>query len=560
MCTVHFRYRGRRFGCREGQTIDQALLDNGIIRSSYSFRLRDSRDDMHPIKTLPSAWLSVNGIPNFSSTEMVVEDMDIREQTRFRPLSLLGRYMGTGFYYRIFYRSERLRRAFLNAVAVASDQGGMPDFSESAAHQIPFAASETIDCRPLIAGAGPAGLMCLLCMDPSTQSTVILDALPYRSIERNYQLLRERLSSLQPDFLKGKDIPADLGQLIRERNARLYTDTVLFGYYGNGLFAAVQNRRKILLLEASRRVIATGSEQIKPLFRGNFLPGVITSFQLSSFPYRYAGAEKPLLYLMRKENIQTLEHLACGVHFSSVICSFPLDKQYAASLADTFHTDAEMVMSGKIENVSGRRHVRGAVVRCNLKYEIKTDLIAVHGRTQPRFELLALMDMPLRYSDALHSPLPVYDAGMRVDDSTFVCGSVTGLQGDESVISSYIAASSLEGKHASVGDSASFKTRSEALQDAADRTDMEGVVCPCMDVTATDIRSAYSCGYSTINRIKRFSGLFMGPCQGTRCFRNAFELYARLSSSEPDLPTIRPPLVPVYLGALAESEIPGEGL
>ena len=86
----------------------------------------------------------------------------------------------------------------------------------------------------------------------------------------------------------------------------------------------------------------------------------------------------------------------------------------------------------------------------------------------------------------------------------------------------------------------------------------KSVVCPCLDVTIEDMSRLYSEGYETINRMRRFSGLFMGPCQGARCYRNVFEAYRSISGKQIDLPTVRPPLVPVYLGALALTDIPFE--
>ena len=48
------------------------------------------------------------------------------------------------------------------------------------------------------------------------------------------------------------------------------------------------------------------------------------------------------------------------------------------------------------------------------------------------------------------------------------------------------------------------------------RTDV-GIVCRCSDITVDDIRDIISQGCTTVDEIKRFTRLGMGPCQGRTC-------------------------------------------
>jgi glycine cleavage system aminomethyltransferase T/NADPH-dependent 2,4-dienoyl-CoA reductase/sulfur reductase-like enzyme/bacterioferritin-associated ferredoxin len=79
-------------------------------------------------------------------------------------------------------------------------------------------------------------------------------------------------------------------------------------------------------------------------------------------------------------------------------------------------------------------------------------------------------------------------------------------------------------------------------------------VCFCEDVTAEDVETAIAEGYRSIELLKRYSAISMGPCQGKMCSMNAIHLCARANNwtaQETGVTTARPPVVAATLGALA---------
>ena len=83
------------------------------------------------------------------------------------------------------------------------------------------------------------------------------------------------------------------------------------------------------------------------------------------------------------------------------------------------------------------------------------------------------------------------------------------------------------------------------------------IVCFCQDITKEDIIRAIDEGYDHIETLKRFTGVFMGPCQGKTCALNVISIFSQKCGKSLDkinVPTIRPPVVPVTLGALTCSE------
>ena len=79
-------------------------------------------------------------------------------------------------------------------------------------------------------------------------------------------------------------------------------------------------------------------------------------------------------------------------------------------------------------------------------------------------------------------------------------------------------------------------------------------VCLCEDVTDEDVAAAVAEGYDSVELLKRYTTVSMGPCQGKMCALNSLEQAGReLGRAVADLgkTTSRPPVVPVTLGALA---------
>ena len=86
--------------------------------------------------------------------------------------------------------------------------------------------------------------------------------------------------------------------------------------------------------------------------------------------------------------------------------------------------------------------------------------------------------------------------------------------------------------------------------------DAQIIICRCEDITRERILACIADGYETLDEIKRITRAGMGSCQGSTC-RNliASELSRAygLPMEEILMPTFRPPVRPVSLGALADA-------
>lgn len=83
------------------------------------------------------------------------------------------------------------------------------------------------------------------------------------------------------------------------------------------------------------------------------------------------------------------------------------------------------------------------------------------------------------------------------------------------------------------------------------------IVCFCHDISRRDIERAILEGYDHPETLKRFTGVFMGPCQGKMCAMNVMRVFAEITGEPIEslrVPTLRPPVEPIPLGTLAAPE------
>lgn len=79
------------------------------------------------------------------------------------------------------------------------------------------------------------------------------------------------------------------------------------------------------------------------------------------------------------------------------------------------------------------------------------------------------------------------------------------------------------------------------------------MVCFCQDLTESDLIRAIEEGYDHIETLKRYTGAFMGPCQGKMCAANVVKLFVEKTGQSFEairVPTLRPPVEPILLGCL----------
>lgn len=574
MSRVNFSYNGKQLQAEEGVTLAEALKSNGMRLGSRSMRLRVWRDEYHPFKEVPSAWVCVDGIANVNAYRLKIRvGMDITTQSRTSLLAYIGRYSGTGFYYRNFTRSEFARNFFFERVRRANDYGGPLDPDRARSSQLPelqFSESERLEPDVLIIGAGRSGLATLLSLDvPKGKSVLLIDGNPREMVEDNYRQLimdfsEEEMSPARQFISPGGGLP----DLLSSRNATLLDSTKVFGAFNGGEFSAVKGYSKVVLVRPKITVLCTGSEEVKPVFSKNDIPGVMTSRSLISMPKGLLSSRRlPVLCLESPLSPNYLSRIASVVKPVHIFLGFEARPAYRQKLSEVFGTRPSEITDAIPVSAHGTFNVETVRVLTpeGNRKQLATDLLILAGRKQPRAETGMLLALSSRISRETHTPVPVVDDTMLSTDSIYACGSLVFPYGNSSLISALIAGWSVALRLGAKERKGMLQALAAMLGDSEvprlfkRPSDPRSVLCPCLDVTLGDMRRMYSEGYQTINRMRRFSGLFMGPCQGARCYRNTYEAFYEITGKEADLPTVRPPLVPVYLGALALTDLGEDG-
>jgi NAD(P)H-nitrite reductase large subunit len=83
------------------------------------------------------------------------------------------------------------------------------------------------------------------------------------------------------------------------------------------------------------------------------------------------------------------------------------------------------------------------------------------------------------------------------------------------------------------------------------------IVCRCEDISEEDVIRAIQEGYTDIEELRKKLRIGMGPCQGRVCIQLVTRILERKTGkkmAQIQLPTIRPPLIPVSLGTLASEK------
>jgi NAD(P)H-nitrite reductase large subunit len=85
----------------------------------------------------------------------------------------------------------------------------------------------------------------------------------------------------------------------------------------------------------------------------------------------------------------------------------------------------------------------------------------------------------------------------------------------------------------------------------------DSIVCRCEDITEDDVIQAIEEGYTDLEELRKKLRIGMGPCQGRVCIQLVAEILEKKTGKKiplSSLPTSRPPVIPVSLGALASDE------
>lgn len=273
--SLAFTFEGRRYEGFAGDTITSALAAAGVMVLGRSFKYHRPRGILSFANHDVNALFQIGGVPNVRGDVVALEDGMIVAAVntigglagdRARFMDLLARFLPVGFYYkafhskRLFPRWERMIRDFsgLGRIALDAPRAVTP--------------KRYAFCDVLIVGGGVSGMHAALAAAHMDAKVLLVDE-------------SSRLGGSASDA----EAVALAAQLRAQANIEVLTNAYVAGCYADHWFAVVEPTR-MTKVRARSVVLATGAVEQPFVFRNNDLPGILLASAAQRLLRRHAIA------------------------------------------------------------------------------------------------------------------------------------------------------------------------------------------------------------------------------------------------------------------------------
>jgi sarcosine oxidase subunit alpha len=557
---LRLKFEGRAIDAFIGDTLTSALAGAGVMVTARSFKYHRPRGLVSAAGHDANNLFQVGAEPNqrgdhiLARPDLTFSAVNTRggvAHDRAAAMGLLARFLPVGFYYKAFMGArsfpwfERTIRAFSGLGMVQLDSPGKLR-SRRHAH-----------CEVAVIGAGVSGLSAALAAaSAGAQRVVLIDEAQQPGGSGTWH------AKTRPhDAAHGRR----LIDAVRANPAiEVRTSHSVVGCYADNELAVARIDGEdggLTLLRAGAVVLATGGIEQPAVFHNNDLPGVLLGAAAQRLLYRHgvsAGERISVLGANDEAVALALDLASQGLQVTDFIVPA------GAPLEGLTTPDRELLASGlrmhhgvrEISAVAGGDGTLAAV-ECTaegIAARIDCDALLVSTGWMPALHLALQRGATLRFDAALGQHVPdALPAGL------FAAGRANGVFDFNARIADGEAAGTRAARHA-LGTGASpyhvpRTTRSHSHPaPLVPATAGKEFVDFDEDLTLADLANAAQEGFDSVELLKRYSTVGMGPSQGKLSNLNAARQLARVTGR--DLPslgltTARPPWQPVSLGALA---------
>ncbi len=559
-----FSFDGRKHEAFEGDTVGSALAASGERVLSRSFKYHRPRGLVCCSGRCPNCMVQVDGAPNVRAcVEQVRDGMVVRSQNawpsaRRDVLGVLDRFdrvLPVGFYYKTFIRPrfmwpvyERVLRRLAGLGKV--DISARPDLHPGKRH---------LHCDVAVVGGGPAGCLAALESAAMGARVVLLDDQP--RLGGHLRMLAAPFDGdARLNGLPGHEAAARLAELVKTSpNIEHLPNATAFGLY-EGKLLGVARGSDMFRVRARQIVVATGAAERPALFQDNDRPGVMLGSAVLRLARLYGvlAGETAVIVTDDDHGWRTSAEISeAGIRVVAVVDSRSAEPA-AALVGPVRDAGAAMYTGAVVMKATGRPSVSGLQITVRgAKRTIDCDLVAVACRPEPVIALLAHEGVSPRYDAAIDQFVP----GVRTE-GIHAAGHVEGVVDDATVAARGVAAGRAAAE-AALGIAVA-RPIAQPSQTAPGRRQppalislpagRKAFICICEDVTVKDLKRAVGEGFDSLETLKRYSTVTMGPCQGKMCHSLSARVHAAIAGqgvSATGLTTARPPFQPVTLAALA---------
>jgi NADPH-dependent 2,4-dienoyl-CoA reductase/sulfur reductase-like enzyme len=459
----------------------------------------------------------------------------------------------------------------------------------------------------VIVGAGPAGMSAAItAVECGLQPTIIDE-----NIDSGGQIYRQPPSTFRFEPSARGSLQSERGTELRKRfhafsdRMELYQNTKVWGVFDSRRLA-VTTTGGWQMIEAEQLVLAPGAYEYVPPFPGWTLPGVLTpggaqlmTKSMHILPGRRAlvvGTGPFLLVvanclldagmevvgvvecITRAETIKSLPGLLGNPGLLRQGWQYLRRLRQAGIPIHTGHVIVEAQGEGRVEQVRFApcdQDWRPDVSRART---VSVDTLCVGYGFIPRTELAQLAGCRMRWVDELGGWIPNVDENLETSVSeVWTAGDGAGVAG--AIVAEHagtlagLAVARRTGRLdvdtfqklrrpvvARLRKLRRFRRTLDKLSrirpQLSELASEDTLVCRCEELTRGEVEAGIAAGCTTIRTLKVATRLGMGLCQGRMCWPAMARLIALKTGKPIDQIgplSIRPPIIPVTLGDLAET-------
>lgn len=543
---LDFTFDGHRYHGYPGDTIASALMASGVRVLSRSYKYHRPRGVMTATYLDPGATVQVGDEPNVRGAHRRLEaGMEVSSQNRWPSLNfdvlsandLIGRFLTAGFYYKTFIKPRRLWPWYDSVLSRFAAGGKVSPVTPHGYYDKRYAHPDV-----LVAGGGPAGMSAAIAAADAGAAVML--------VEEEYDLG----GALRYDPA-ARFVLADLRREVGSRTGiEVLTNSVVTGRYDENWVAVVQRglpgiEERLIKARAKTLVVAPGLIERPYVFAGNDLPGVMLSTAVRRLINLWAV--KPGTWAVVMTANESGDAAIADLEQAEVQIRHVADARQGAGLTR---------VGGTRRGVTWAELTDGQRIDCDL-------VVTATGWTTPTSLLNMAGDRPV------YDPTSARFFPSRLPDNVLVTGSVAGDGTTEQLLAHAAATGREAARRADLLRRAWQVQRPwAATPTKADppppidipplprqphpelfRAATHGMVDFNEDVSSKDIFAAHAEAYDSVELVKRYTTVTMGPNQGKLETVNAVAVLAEARGEPISLvgTTVwRPPYAPITLGAL----------
>ena len=575
---LQFTFDGRAIGAYHGDTVASALLANGVSLIGRSFKYHRPRGIVAAGAEDPNAFVQLGHgartLPNrLATVTPATAGLNVRHVNAWpsldydvmSALGLVAPFIPAGFYYKTLMWPRRFWPLYEHVLRHAAGLGHAPTEPDPDRYDHVHA-----HCDVLVVGAGPAGLAAARAAAHRGARVILVD----EQAELGGGLLAtaERVDGLPgPQWAE-----AAAAELASIPSVTVLPNTTAFGLYESNLVllserlitdesdaAGTEGGARVWRVLPKQIVLASGAHERPLLFANNDRPGVMLAGAIKTYVRRFAVApgSRAVFFTNNDSAYRSALDLAdAGIPVAAIadVRSDPDGDLPAEARAQGIPIHAGAV----VRQAHGRRRVAAAEL-CSLDGAplgtVECDLLGVSGGFAPALHLHAQAGGRMIWDPALAAFVPLPSHGIHP------AGAVAGqlrlaaalTQGARAGAAAAVAAGCPNG-----GDLSTPETADAPQADLQPywlppgelgRTKPQFVDLH-EDVTLDDLRLSLREGFESIEHVKRYTTLGMGPDQGKLSNSLGIGVIAELLGNDPasvGTPRYRPAYTPVSLGAIA---------